>query len=229
MIWCVDDDVTIRDIEVYTLQQMGFESRSFANGTDMLAALKNSKPDLILLDIMMPNEDGISILKQLKQNPSTQHIPVILASAKGTEMDKIVGLDIGADDYIVKPFGMMEMVSRIKAVLRRVKKESHHDVLASKGLEMRIKEHTVHVDGEKISLTHKEFELLKCFLTHQNIVFSREQLLFNIWGNSFIGESRTVDMHIKTLRQKIEPYAKCIETIFGVGYKWSMDNDKKNI
>ncbi len=219
MIWCVDDDNTIRDIEVYTLMQTGFEAKGFADGNAMLEALKTEKPDLIVLDIMLPGKDGVDVLKEIRQNPETRKIPVIMATAKGTEMDKIQGLDTGADDYLVKPFGVMEMVSRIKAVLRRCEPEQQEDVLVLGEITLNDKEHIVTVGGERIVLTFKEFEILKCFMSNPGVVFSRDKLLWEVWGSDYLGESRTVDMHIKTLRQKLGDAGALIETVIGVGYK----------
>ena len=219
MIWCVDDDNTIREIEVYTLTQTGFEAKGFADGLSMLEALKTEQPELIVLDIMMPGMDGIDVLKVIRSKPETRRIPVIMATAKGTEMDKIHGLDTGADDYLVKPFGVMEMVSRIKAVLRRCEPEEVGDVLKVAEITLNDKEHTVSVNGEKVSLTFKEFELLKMFMSNPGAAFSRDKLLSEIWGIDYLGESRTVDMHIKTLRQKLGESGKRIETVIGVGYR----------
>lgn len=219
MIWCVDDDSTIRDIEVYTLIQTGFEAKGFADGISMLAALKKEKPDLIILDIMLPEKDGIEILKEIRNAPDTEKIPVIMATAKGTEMDKIQGLDTGADDYLVKLFGVMEMVSHVKAVLRRCMPEKNSNIYTAGKTVLNEKEHTVTVNGEKVSLTFKEFEILKLFIKNQGTVFSRDRLLSEIWGVDYLGESRTVDMHIKTLRQKLGPEGPYIETVIGVGYR----------
>ena len=219
MIWCVDDDSTIRDIEVYTLTQTGFEARGFADGISMLEALKVEKPELIVLDIMLPGKDGVEVLKEIRNNPETRKIPVIMATAKGTEMDKIQGLDSGADDYLVKPFGVMEMVSRIKAVLRRCEPDEKEDILSIGELSLSDKEHLVTVAGEKVVLTFKEFEILKLFMSNPGIVFSRDKLLSEVWGIDYLGESRTVDMHIKTLRQKLGDAGSLIETVIGVGYK----------
>lgn len=219
MIWCVDDDSTIRDIEVYTLTQTGFEAKGFCDGIQMLEALKSEKPELIVLDIMLPDKDGIEILKELRQNPETRKIPVIMATAKGTEMDKIHGLDNGADDYLVKPFGVMEMVSRIKAVLRRSASEENSEIITIGEITLSIREHLVRVGGEKIPLTLKEFEILRLFMQNTGTVFSREKLLSEVWGVDFLGESRTVDMHIKTLRHKLGKAGIHIETVIGVGYK----------
>ena len=219
MIWCVDDDNTIRDIEVYALQQTGFEAQGFANGRDMLEALRSQRPELIVLDIMMPGEDGIEILKKLRTSPEYREIPVIMATAKGTEPDKIQGLDTGADDYLVKPFGMMEMVSRIKAVLRRCEPAQKVQIITVGSITLNDNEHIVTVNDEKVTLTLKEFEILKLFMKSTGTVFSREQLLSKVWGVDYLGESRTVDMHIKTLRKKLGAAGQQIETVIGVGYK----------
>lgn len=219
MIWCVDDDSTIRDIEVYTLTQTGFEAKGFADGISMLEALKNEKPELIVLDIMLPGRDGVDVLKEIRSNPETRKIPVIMATAKGTEMDKIQSLDTGADDYLVKPFGVMEMVSRIKAVLRRCEPDEKEEVLSVGEITLSDKKHLVTVSGEKVVLTFKEFEILKLFMSNPGIVFSRDKLLSVVWGVDYLGESRTVDAHIKTLRQKLGDAGSCIETVIGVGYR----------
>ncbi len=220
MIYCVDDDNTIREIEVYTLKQTGFEAKGFADGEALFEALKAEKPDLIVLDIMLPGKDGMDILQEIRSNPETEKIPVIMATAKGTEIDKIQGLDKGADDYLVKPFGTMEMVSRIKAILRRCKREENTpDTLKIGGIVLKDNEHKVTVNGERISLTFKEYELLKTFMLNQGIVFTRDKLLSLVWGVEHAVESRTVDMHIKTLRQKLGEEGKHIETVIGVGYR----------
>lgn len=219
MIWCVDDDNTIREIEVYTLEQTGFKARGFADGISMLEALKTEIPELIILDIMMPEVDGLEILKKLRSESAYKDIPVIMATAKGTEMDKIQGLDTGADDYLVKPFGVMEMVSRIKAVLRRCEPDKKDEILSVAEIKLSDKEHLVTVNGEKVVLTFKEFEILKLFMSNPGIVFSRDKLLSVVWGVDYLGESRTVDAHIKTLRQKLGDAGSCIETVIGVGYR----------
>ena len=219
MIWCVDDDNTIRDIEVYTLVKTGFEAKGFADGISMLEALKTEKPELIVLDIMLPGKDGVDVLKEIRNNPETCKIPVIMATAKGTEMDKIQGLDTGADDYLVKPFGVMEMVSRIKAVLRRCEPNEAEKELRVGNITLNDQKHMVTVMGEKVTLTFKEFEMLKLFMSHPGVVYSRDKLLSGIWGSEYLGESRTVDMHIKTLRQKLGEAGKHIETVIGVGYR----------
>ena len=220
MIFCVDDDNTIREIEVYTLLQTGFEAKGFADGEALFEALKTETPDLIVLDIMLPGKDGMEILKEIRSNPETDRIPVIMATAKGTEIDKIQGLDKGADDYLVKPFGPMEMVSRIKAVLRRCKREeTTSDTLTIGNIMLKDNEHKVVVNGERVTLTLKEYELLKTFMLNPGIVFSRDKLLSLVWGVERAVESRTVDMHIKTLRQKLGQEGKHIETVIGVGYR----------
>ncbi len=219
MIWCVDDDEAIRDIEVYTLKSTGFEARGFADGAELIDALGKEKPELIVLDIMLPGDDGITILKKIRQMPSVKDVPVIMATAKGMEIDKIQGLDSGADDYLVKPFGMMEMLSRIKAVLRRYNRANENSVLTLKGISLNPEERTITVDGSRVIATYKEFELLKLFMTHPGTVFSREKLFAEIWGMDYCGETRTVDMHIRTLRQKLGIYGNLIETVRNVGYR----------
>ena len=184
-----------------------------------MEALRSEKPELIVLDIMLPGKDGVEVLKVIRSRPDTRKIPVIMATAKGTEIDKIQGLDAGADDYLVKPFGVMEMVSRIKAVLRRCESASQDDTLSYGDITFSEKAHLVTVNGEKISLTFKEFEILKLFIKNPGIVFSRDKLLSEIWGIDYLGESRTVDMHIKTLRQKLGSAGACIQTVVGVGYR----------
>lgn len=220
MIWCVDDDDTIREIEVYTLTHTGFEARGFADGNSMLEALKTEIPELIVLDIMLPGKDGVEVLKGIRSDSQTAKIPVIMATAKGTEMDKIHGLDTGADDYLVKPFGMMEMVSRIKAVLRRCEPAKNEDDIISIGdIVLNDKEHIVTAKGENVNLTFKEYKILKLFMNNPDIVFSRDKLLSEVWSVDYLGESRTVDMHIKTLRQKLGEAGAQIKTVIGVGYK----------
>lgn len=219
MIWCVDDDNTIREIEVYTLEQTGFTARGFADGVSMLEALKTEIPELIILDIMMPEIDGIEVLKKLRSEAEYKDIPVIMATAKGTEMDKIGGLNSGADDYLVKPFGVMEMVARVNAVLRRTTKVVPADDITVGTIILKAKEHKVFADSKKIELTHKEFEMLKFFMLNPGMVFSRDRLMSEIWGMDYIGETRTVDMHIKTLRQKLGKAGSQIKTVIGVGYR----------
>ena len=188
MILCVEDDASIRDIEVYTLNSTGFEAKGVADGDAFRAALREQKPELVLLDVMLPGEDGVSLLQFLKSSPETAEIPVIMATAKGMEYDKIQSLDLGADDYLVKPFGMMEMVSRVKAVLRRCRPAPVQHILKSDGLTVNLDEHTVTADSERVQLTYKEFELLRLFLSHPGVAFTRDQLFSEIWGEDYIGE-----------------------------------------
>lgn len=219
MIWIVDDDSTIRDIEVYTLNTTGFEAKGFSGGAPMFEALKTETPELIVLDIMMPGDDGITILRKLRSNPATKDIPIIMATAKGTEMDMITGLDTGADDYLVKPFGIMTLVSRIKAVLRRCGKQMSDTLLSAHGIVMDTESHEVRVCGEDVELTKKEFAMLHLFLRSPGKVYTREALMSEVWGAEYCGESRTVDMHIKTLRQKLGTASGCIKTVVGIGYR----------
>ncbi len=226
MIWCVEDDASIRDIEVYALQSTGLDARGFEDGDGFLSALKTETPDLVLLDVMLPGTDGIEILKTLKSTAEYVDIPVIMATAKGAEFDKVQGLDLGADDYLVKPFGMMEMISRVKAVMRRCKPKTVTRVLQVRTLLLNLDERTVSINGERISLTYKEFELLALFMKNPGMVFSRDTLYNEIWDSDFIGETRTVDMHIRTLRQKLGEYGEMIETVRHVGYRMEVKNDR---
>lgn len=219
MIYCVEDDEGIRNMVVYTLNASGFEACGFEDGKGLFAALANEMPELLLLDIMLPGEDGITILKKLRAENATKRLPVIMATAKGTEYDKVIGLDLGADDYLCKPFGMMEMVSRVKAVLRRCMPKEENEVLTLKTLLLNHGERSVKIDGEAVSLTVKEYELLRFLLKNRGKVFSRDQLMSEIWGENFMGESRTVDVHIGTLRAKIGKYGECLQTVRGFGYK----------
>ncbi len=220
MIWCVEDDAGIRDIEIYTLKATGFDAEGFSDGEALFEALKERKPELILLDVMLPGEDGIDILKRLRQQADTGHIPVIMATAKGMEFDKVQALDLGADDYLVKPFGMMEMVSRIRAVLRRCEAHPVEHILKTGELSLNADQRTVFVGDSRIELTYKEFEILRCFLSHPGMVFTREQIYAEVWSDTYLTESRTVDMHIRTLRQKLGTYGEKIETVRNVGYRW---------
>lgn len=219
MIFCVEDDEGIRNMVMYTLEASGFEVQGFENGKTFFSALLMNRPDLILLDIMLPDMDGISILKRLKKDKATKDIPVIMATAKGTEYDKVIGLELGADDYLAKPFGMMEMVSRVKAVLRRTQPESDQKVLEVGGLALDLNGHIVKVDGQRVQLTLKEYELLRLFMENIGRAFTREQLLSKIWESDYFGETRTVDVHIGTLRTKLGEYGKMIRTVRGVGYR----------
>lgn len=220
MIFCVEDDAGIRDLMIYTLNASGFRAVGFENAREFYAALADDTPELIMLDIMLPGEDGISILKRLKADARTVDIPVIMATAKGNEYDKVIGLDLGADDYLAKPFGMMEMASRVRAVLRRSGRAAEKPQLIRVGsLEMDLNEHIVTADGIRVQLTLKEFELLHTFMTNPGRAFTREQLLSSVWSEDFLGETRTVDVHVGTLRQKLGSCGKYIRTVRGVGYK----------
>lgn len=220
MIFCVEDDEAIRELMIYTLKTAGFEARGFADSGAFQEALRETEPLLVMLDIMLPGEDGISVLKRLRGAAATAHIPVIMTTARGTEYDKVTGLDLGADDYLVKPFGMMEMVSRVRAVLRRsgAVRETEKR-LRSGALELDTARHRVTAEGKTVELTRKEYELLLTFMKNPGFVFTREQLLESIWGVDFAGETRTVDVHIGTLRTKLGSCAACIETVRGVGYR----------
>ena len=226
MIWCVEDDSSIRDIEVYALASTGFEAKGFVDGDSFWNALQSEKPELVVLDVMLPGKDGVTLLKMMKSSEEFQDIPVIMATAKGAEYDKIQSLDLGADDYLVKPFGIMEMVSRVKAVLRRYKSTKESRSLKLEGLVLNPDEHTVMIDGQRVILTYKEYELLHLFLSQPGIAFTREQLLASVWNTEYFGETRTVDMHIRTLRQKLGIYGNLIETVRNVGYRLEGKHDK---
>ena len=221
MIYCVEDDSNIRELVVYTLETTGYKARGFEDGKAFLEALALETPELVLMDIMLPGEDGMALIKRLKASAKTQDIPVIMMTAKGSEYDKVLGLDSGADDYVTKPFGMMELISRIKAVLRRTEKNAMkiEDKIVLNGLTIDVKKHEVTVEGEPVSLTLKEFELLRRMMKNLGIVLTRDQLLEDIWGYDFDGETRTVDVHVRTLRQKLGKAGELIETVRGVGYK----------
>ena len=222
MIYCVEDDAGIRELVVYTLRNTGFEANGFSDGAALSAALRKELPQLILLDIMLPGEDGITILRHLRAAPDTAKIPVILLTAKNTEYDKVIGLDTGADDYIPKPFGMMELVARIRAVLRRTESASEADAprpLTAGGICVDERAHTVSVRGQEVQLTLKEYQLLVLLLKNRGAVLTRDILLENIWGYSNESETRTVDVHIRTLRQKLGADGAMIETVRGVGYR----------
>ena len=219
MIFCVEDDSAIRELMIYTLNASGFEAIGLEDGPAFWSALSSCTPRLIMLDIMLPGENGIEILKTLRATPATASIPVILATAKSTEYDKVIGLDLGADDYLAKPFGMMEMVSRVKAVLRRSAPKNNPSVLRLGELELNTDEHTVLSSGERVQLTLKEYKLLLLFLQNPRRVFTRDQLLSTVWGADFVGETRTVDVHIGTLRTKLGKCSAYIETVRGVGYR----------
>ena len=229
MIFCVEDDRGIRELMTYTLNASGYDALGLKDGKELDEALKNQKPCLITLDIMLPNEDGISILKRLKNDERYHDIPIIMASAKGEEYDKVIGLDLGADDYLAKPFGMMEMVSRIKAVLRRSEVANKKQELRNGPIYLNNIKHIVIVDGKEIELTLKEYELLLLFMNNIGIVFTREHLLASIWDSNFVGESRTIDVHVGTLRNKLGKYGACIKTLRGVGYKMEAIYEEKDI
>ncbi len=233
MIYCVEDDQSIRDLMIYTLNSAGFQAKGISGASQLAEAMKSEKPLLILLDLMLPGEDGITILKKLKSQAASADIPVIIASAKGTEYDKVIGLDLGADDYLAKPFGMMEMLSRVKAVLRRTMPKQPDSTLAVGGLELCPAEHTVYIkngisaDNDihnasykiQIQLTLKEYELLRLFMEHPGMVFTRDTLLEKIWEFDYAGGTRTVDVHVGTLRTKLGACGSYIKTVRGVGYK----------
>ncbi len=218
MIYCVEDEDAIRDLMVYTLKASGFEAQGFESGDGLWPAMKKQMPELVILDIMLPGTDGLCILSKLRSSPVTADIPVIMATAKGSEYDKVTGLDSGADDYLAKPFGMMEMVSRIKAVLRRAG-EQRPAVLTCGNVELDERKHMVSVDGRHLPLTLKEYELLKLFMENTGRVFTRDNILSTVWGIDYAGETRTVDVHIGTLRTKLQKAGELIQTVRGVGYK----------
>ena len=221
MIWCVEDDASIRDIEVYALNSAGFEARGFEDGSSFYAAItgEKEKPQLIVLDVMLPGIDGIELLRRIRANAALKQIPIVMATAKGSEYDRIQGLDLGADYYLTKPFGVMELISCVKAVLRRCSAAKEADTLNACGISMNTLEHTVSADGERITLTYKEYELLKLFLSHMGTAFTREQLMERVWGTDYMGETRTIDMHIRTLRQKLGKCGESIKTVRNVGYR----------
>ena len=218
MVYCVEDDQSIRDLMVYTLKSTGFDAKGFVKGEELFEALKEEIPDIIILDIMLPGMDGIEILKRIRADHRFYDIPVILATAKDSEYDKVRGLDLGADDYLAKPFGMMEMISRIKAVLRRTNKKSKDELQVGQ-LYMNISQHIVRNKDEELQLTLKEFDLLKILMENVGLVLSRNQLLELIWGDVFYGDTRTVDVHVATLRTKLKDCSKYIKTIRGIGYR----------
>lgn len=223
MIYCVEDDESIREMEIYTLRSTGFEAEGFPDGRVFFEALGKKQPELVLLDVMLPGEDGVAILKKLKSNPATRELPVVMATAKGAEYDKVASLDLGADDYLVKPFGMMEMVSRVRAVLRRASPRTERRSLRAGAIEMDLDRHIVTVGGERVELTLKEYEMLRLFMSHPGMAFTRDRLLLDVWGDEYAGETRTVDVHIRTLRQKLGEGGALIETVRGVGYRMKED------
>ena len=219
MIWCVEDDASIRDIEVYALQSTGFEAKGFEDGQVFWDALQKEAPELVILDVMLPGLDGIELLRRMKSSSAFSAIPVVMATAKGAEYDKIQGLDLGADYYLVKPFGVMELVSCVKAVLRRCQPQKAASLLQSGGISLNPDEHIVTANGARVELTYKEYELLRLFLQHPGMAFTRDQLMEKVWGTDYYGETRTIDMHIRTLRQKLGACGEQIGTVRGVGYR----------
>ena len=227
MIYYVEDDANIRDLIVYALNTTGMEAKGFAEAKSFWKAVAEERPELVLLDIMLSGQDGMDILKKLKRFPETKEIPVIMLTAKTTEYDKVQGLDSGADDYVAKPFGMMELISRIKAVLRRTQKKTDSKIYEVQNIRMDVKKHEVYVDGERVVLTLKEFELLKRLMENPEVAWSRDQLLEEIWGYDFRGETRTIDVHVRTLRQKLGSAGDLVETVRGVGYRIGASNGKE--
>ena len=219
MIYCVEDDAAIRDIEVYALRSTGFEAEGCESGAALFAALKKAPAELVILDVMLPGEDGLEILKKLRLGAATRNLPVIMATARGEEYDKITGLDSGADDYLVKHFGMMEMVSRVRAVLRRARPERSRSALSLGGVTIDPESRRVTANGQEVALTLKEFELLYTLMSSPGVVFTRDRLLSEIWGTDYDGETRTVDVHVRTLRQKLGEAGSVICTVRGVGYR----------
>lgn len=227
MIYILEDDASIRKLVVYTLNSQGMEAEGFERPSQFWRALREKKPDLLLLDIMLPEEDGLQVLKRLRGDPATRKMPVLMLTAKSTEYDKVMGLDQGADDYIAKPFGMMELMARIRAALRHAAPEDEKGVYQLGELYVDTVRHIVRTGDGEVSLTLKEFQLLSLLLERQGTVFTRDQLLNTIWGYEFDGASRTVDVHIRTLRQKLGECGSCIETVRGVGYKISGEENRK--
>ena len=219
MVYCVEDDASIRDIEVYALKASGYESRGFEDGSAFWDALQAEQPDLVVLDVMLPGVDGVELLRRMRGDARFRAIPVVMATAKSAEIDKIQGLDLGADYYLTKPFGVMELVSCVRAVLRRCEAKPVEHLLKLGGLCVNLDQHTVSIDGKDVALTYKEFELLKLFLSNPGIAFTRDLLFSKVWGEDFCGESRTIDTHILTLRQKLGPYGDAIKTVRNVGYR----------
>lgn len=220
MIYCVEDDSSIRELVLYALQNSGFEAKGFADASEFYPELLHNPPELVLLDIMLPGEDGIAILKKMKQNAQTRKVPVIMLTAKGSEYDRVLGLDLGADDYITKPFGVIEMISRVKAVLRRCAPEGAVSRTLTLGeITLDPERHRVGAAGREVALTFKEFSLLQFLMENSGRVLTRDRILETVWGYDFEGETRTVDMHIKTLRQKLGEAGALIETVRGVGYR----------
>lgn len=219
MIYLLEDDNSIREMVVYTINSVGMEAKGFASVPEFDRAMKQKLPDLLLLDIMLPGEDGLSILRRLRRNPATAALPVIMLTARGNEYDRVIGLDLGADDYVTKPFGMMELIARIKAVLRRSTRTSTGEVYTAGTLMLDARKREVRINDQSVVLTKKEYELLALLMRSPGLVFTRDQMLQSVWGYPFDGENRTVDVHIRTLRQKLGKAGDMIETVRGIGYK----------
>jgi len=221
MIWCVEDDATIRDVEVYALNSTGFEAKGFEDGISFWNALQMEQPQLVVLDVMLPGIDGVELLRRIRSSEVFEDLPVIMATAKGDEFDKVQSLDLGADDYLVKPFGVMELISRVRAVLRRYQHEPKQEkrVIIRDGLQIDLKEHVVTIDGNEVVLTYKEFELLRFLAMHAGTLYSREEIFESVWGTEYSAENRTMDVHMRRLRQKLGEYGDDIETVRNVGYR----------
>ncbi|MDO5145342.1 MAG: response regulator transcription factor [bacterium] len=228
MIYVVEDDQSIRELECYALTQAGFETRGFEDGTAFLNAVRTQTPKLVLLDVMLPGVDGIHLLKRLRQDPRTRRLPVVMVTARGEEMDKVQALDGGADDYLVKPFGVMELISRVKAVLRRSQNDVPQTELRCAEVHMDVARHKVFVDDKTITLTHMEFELLRYLMLNQGMALTRERLLDTVWGVDYMGDTRTVDVHMRTLRVKLGEASRLIQTVRGVGYRLEADDAEKD-
>ncbi len=218
-IWCIEDDININNLVVYAMESSGYEVRGFVNYTEFEQAMGEDRPDLLILDVMLPDKDGMEILKELRENDATYYLPVIMLTAKTAEADRVRALDMGADDYVPKPFGVMELISRVRAVLRRTTTKSQESILVCGNVAIMPARHRVDVNGVTVDLTLKEYNLLHLLISNKGQVFSRKQLMDKVWGDSYVGESRTIDMHIKTLRQKLESGGDIIKTVRGVGYK----------
>jgi len=219
MIYCVEDDTNIRELVIYALKTAGFEAKGFSDAAAFFNELKSGLPSLVLLDIMLPGTDGLTVLKMLKDNAATRDIPVIMLTAKGSEFDIVQGLDMGADDYITKPFGVLELVSRIKSVLRRYEPKKDQKILKAGNITIDTEKRMVWAGNTEVKLTVKEFELLYCLMSNAGIVLTRDRLLDKIWGIDFDGETRTLDVHIRSLRKKLGEHGKAIETVRGIGYR----------
>ncbi|MEG0864254.1 MAG: response regulator transcription factor [Clostridia bacterium] len=229
MIYVVEDDPSIRELECYALKQSGFETCGFEDGAAFFAALESQLPELALLDVMLPGEDGYALLRKLRATPRTRRLPVMMVTAKGEEMDKVQALDGGADDYIVKPFGVMELISRVRAVLRRTQENETGMEWACCELRVDAMRHRVYVDQQSIELTHMEFELLRYLLMNQGIALTREKLLDTVWGVDYAGDTRTVDVHVRTLRMKLGSACRLLQTVRGVGYRMEANDAKKDL